>query len=111
MVYEFVWKGIVGGILTALIVIASKKGDVLPGILPLAPTFAIIALIAVGAKGDPAGFRTTALAGMKTIPAYFTFLLVAWYLVSRFDYKIAIIGGMVAWFAVVGLIFYITRNA
>ena len=48
---DIVWKGVVGGLVTALIVWLSKRGNVLPGILPLAPTFAVIALLAVGAKG------------------------------------------------------------
>ena len=60
---DIVWKGVVGGLVTALIVWASKRGNVLPGILPLAPTFAVIALLAVGAKGDPGGFRDACLAG------------------------------------------------
>ncbi|WP_245469032.1 MULTISPECIES: hypothetical protein [unclassified Mesorhizobium] len=44
----------------------------MPGILPLAPTFA------VGAKGNPAGFREACLAGVKTIPAYLAFLGACW---------------------------------
>lgn len=59
------WKALIGGIVTALIVWASKRGDILPGILPLAPTFAVIALIAVGSKGSDEGFRATCLAGAK----------------------------------------------
>jgi uncharacterized membrane protein (GlpM family) len=82
---DVIWKGAIGGIVTALIVLASKKGDVLPGVLPLAPTFAIIALLAVGAKGDPEGFRTACLAGAKTMPAYLLFLGVCWLLVGRID--------------------------
>ena len=66
---DILWKGVVGGLVTALIVWASKRGNVLPGILPLAPTFAVIALLAVGAKGNPAGFREACLAGFRTIPA------------------------------------------
>ena len=54
---DIVWKGLVGGLVTALIVWTSKRGNVLPGILPLAPTFAVIALLAVGAKGNLASFR------------------------------------------------------
>src|SRR3954462_14668423 len=50
---DVVWKGLLGGLVTALIVLASKRGNILPGILPLAPTFAVIALLAAGAKGDP----------------------------------------------------------
>jgi uncharacterized membrane protein (GlpM family) len=33
-----------------------------PGILPLAPSFALIVLKPAGSKGDPAGFRTAWLA-------------------------------------------------
>ena len=43
---DIVWKGVVGGLVTAPIVWASRRGNVLPGILPLAPTFAVIALLA-----------------------------------------------------------------
>ncbi|WP_020177468.1 GlpM family protein [Methylopila sp. M107] len=102
---DVIWKGALGGLVTALIVLASKRGDVLPGILPLAPTFALIALLAVGSKGDPDGFRTACLAGAKTIPAYLTFLGVCWLLVGRMDYRLAIIGGLVAWLVVASAIF------
>lgn len=94
---DVIWKGAIGRIVTALIVLASKKGDVLPGVLPLAPTFAIIALLAVGAKGDPEGFHTACLAGAKTMPAYLLFLGVCWLLVGRIDYRLAIFGGLAAW--------------
>jgi uncharacterized membrane protein (GlpM family) len=94
---EILWKGLVGGIVTALIVLASKRGNVLPGILPLAPTFAIIALLAVGAKGDPAGFKSACLAGAKTIPAYIAFLGACYMFADHLDYRLAIIGGVAIW--------------
>jgi uncharacterized membrane protein (GlpM family) len=102
---DVIWKGALGGLVTALIVLASKKGDVLPGILPLAPTFALIALLAVGAKGDPDGFRTACLAGAKTIPAYLAFLGASWLLIDRMDYRLAVIGGLAAWLAVALVVF------
>jgi hypothetical protein len=52
-----IWKGIAGGLVTAAIVGLSRRGDTLPGILPLSPAFALIALLIVGAKRDGAGFR------------------------------------------------------
>lgn len=94
---DVVWKGLAGGVVTALIVLASKRGDILPGILPLAPTFAIIALLTVGAKGDPGGFRAACLAGAKTIPAYLMFLGGCYLLIERVDYRVAVIGGIAAW--------------
>ncbi|MCE4226091.1 hypothetical protein HCU64_20270 [Methylobacterium sp. C25] len=102
---DVVWKGIVGGLVTAAIVLASRRGNILPGILPLAPTLAIIALLAVGAKGEAGGFRETCLAGMRTIPAYLVFLGVAWWLAGSFDYRIAILGALGAWLIVALAIF------
>jgi len=106
---DVVWKAIVGGLVTALIVLASKRGNILPGILPLAPTFAIIALIAVGSKGDAAGFREACLAGVKTIPAYLAFLGVCWLAVDRMDYRLAILSGLAAWLIAAGITFLAPR--
>jgi uncharacterized membrane protein (GlpM family) len=97
---DIVWKGIVGGLVTAAIVFLSRRGNTLPGILPLFPTFALIALLIVGAKGDNAGFREACLAGARTIPAYLAFLAVCYFAVDRVDYRIALAGGLIGWFIV-----------
>ncbi|GJD59402.1 GlpM family protein [Methylobacterium dankookense] len=102
---DVIWKGVVGGLVTVAIVLASRRGNVLPGILPLAPTFAIIALFAVGAKGEAGAFRETCLAGLRAIPAYLAFLGVAWWLGGSLDFRLAIVGGLAAWLAVALLIF------
>lgn len=104
------WKGLLGGIVTALIVLAARRGDALPGILPLVPTFTIIALLAVGSKGDASGFRTACLAAVKTLPAYLAFLGAAWLLIGRMDYRLAILGGLAAWLVVAFLIFILPRS-
>lgn len=106
---DIVWKGVVGGLVTALIVWASKRGNVLPGILPLAPTFAVIALLAVGAKGDPGGFRDACLAGMKTIPAYLAFLGACWLFIDKVDYRLAVVGGIAVWLVAALAIFLAPR--
>jgi membrane protein GlpM len=97
---DILWKGIVGGLVTAAIVFLSKRGNTLPGILPLFPTFALIALLIIGAKGDQAAFRETCIAGAKTIPAYLAFLGIAYLAIGRFDYRLAIAGGLAAWLVV-----------
>ncbi len=106
---DVVWKGLLGGIVTALIVLASRRGNVLPGILPLAPTFAIIALLAVGSKGDADGFKLAALSSLKTIPAYLIFLAGCYLLIDRVDYRLAIVGGLVAWLIAAAAIFLAPR--
>jgi membrane protein GlpM len=82
---DIVWKGVAGGLVTAAIVFLSRRGNTLPGILPLFPTFALIALLIVGAK---------------TIPAYLAFLAVCYFAAGRVDYRIALLGGPAGWFIV-----------
>ena len=54
----------------------------------------------VGAKGNDAGFREACRAGAKTIPAYLAFLAVCYFAAGRVDYRIALLGGLAAWFIV-----------
>src|SRR5258708_33604057 len=91
---DIVWKGIVGGLVTAAIVWLSRRGNKLPGLLPLFPTFALIALFVVRAKNDHAGFREACVAGAKTIPAYLAFLAVCYFAAGRVDYRISPAGGL-----------------
>jgi membrane protein GlpM len=106
---DIVWKAIVGGLVTAAIALLSRRGNVLPGILPLFPTFAVIALLLVGAKDDNAGFREACMAGAKTIPAYLAFLAACYFAVGHVDYRIALAGGLVTWLVVALGIFLIPR--
>ena len=76
---ELVWKGAVGGIVTALIV--------------------------VGAKGQTEGFKEASLAGAKAIPAYVAFLIVCYFAIDHLDYRLAIVAGLAAWVAVASVIF------
>jgi uncharacterized membrane protein (GlpM family) len=107
---EIAWKGVVGGLITALIVMLSKRGNVLPGILPLFPTFAVIALTVIGAKGETSGFREACVAGAKTIPAYLAFLAVCYGLTGSVDYRLAIALGLVAWLAVILVMLLVIRT-
>ena len=106
---DMVWKGIIGGLVTAAIVWLSRRGNILPGILPLFLTLALIALLIVGAKHDTSGFRQACLAGTKTIPAYLAFLAVCWFAIGRLDYRLALLGGLAAWFIVALAIFLAPR--
>jgi uncharacterized membrane protein (GlpM family) len=108
---DIIWKGLIGGLMTAAIVWLSKRGNTLPGILPLFPTFGVIALLIVGAKNETMGFRETCLAGAKTIPAYLAFLAVCYLTIGRIDYRLAILSGLAAWLVAAMCIFLATRWA
>ena len=99
-------KSIIGGVLTGIIVWLAKRGNILPGILPLFPTFALIALYVVGMKGDAGGFRQASYAGMKTIPAYLAFLVTCYLSIEKVGFRIALVFGLVAWL-VTALVFFL----
>jgi uncharacterized membrane protein (GlpM family) len=94
---DIIIKSIVGGIMTGIIAWAAKRGNILPGVLPLFPTLGLIALYLVGIKGDTTGFRQACWAAIKTLPAYLAFLAVSLYAVQRTDFRIALGAGVAAW--------------
>lgn len=98
---DIVWKGLMGGLMTALIAWLAKQGNVLPGILPLFPTLTLIALYIVGMKGDAGGFQQACMAALKTVPAYLAFLIVVTLSARRVDFRLALVLGLAAWLLVV----------
>jgi membrane protein GlpM len=107
---DIVWKGLVGGLMTALIAWVAKQGSVLPGILPLFPTLTLIALTIVGAQGDAMAFRQACMAAFKTVPAYLAFLGVVTVSARRMDFRLALLLGLAAWLAVVVGVFVVWRQ-
>jgi len=107
---DILWKGAIGGIVTGLIVWLSKKGNILPGILPLFPTFGLIALYIIGTKGDTKGFQQTCGAAMKTIPAYLAFVIACYFSVEKLDFRIALIIGLMSWLTAALVIFLIPKH-
>jgi len=104
---DILWKAVAGGVMTALIAWAAKRGTVLPGILPLFPSLGLISLWLVGTRGDPAGLRQACAAGAKTIPAYAAYLAVCWLLAPRADFRVALLAGLCAWLVVALAIFLV----
>jgi len=97
---DIILKGLIGGVMTAVIAMLAKKGNTLPGIAPLFPTLGLIALYLVGSKGDTPGFREAAIAALKTIPAYLAFLLAVYWGIQRFDFRVTLLIGLGAWLVV-----------
>jgi uncharacterized membrane protein (GlpM family) len=72
---DIIWKGVIGGLMTAVIVWLSKRGNTLPGILPLFPTFGICYLAI-----DRLDYRIAILAGIAAwlIAALCIFVATRW---------------------------------
>lgn len=108
---DLIWKGVAGGLVTMLIAYLSKKGATLPGILPLFPTFSIIALLIMGARGDLAALQLSCLASARTVPAYLAFLVACYLALGHMDYRLAIGVGLLAWGAALAVMFLLPKLA
>lgn len=106
---DILLKGIIGGIMTAIIAMLAKKGNTLPGIAPLFPTLGLIALYLVGSKGDSAGFQEAAVAAVKTVPAYLAFLMVVYWGITKYDFRLTLLMGLGAWLLVALATFLIPK--
>ena len=104
-----VWKGIAGGLVTAAIVFLSRRGNTLPGILPLFPTLPL----AFDRRRQRRRCRVPgSLPGRRRAnPAYLAFLAVCYFAAGRVDYRIALLGGLAAWFIVALGVFLAPRWA
>lgn len=95
--------------MTAVIALAAKRGNTLPGVLPLFPLFGFIALMMIGAKNDINAFRETCLASAKTLPAYLAFVATCYIGVTFLPAPLAVISGLFVWALAAFLIFVAFR--
>lgn len=79
-------KSMVGAFAVILIALLSKsKSFYIAGLVPLFPTFAIIAHYIVGSERSVAELRTTALFGLWSLIPYTVYLVSVYLFSARFD--------------------------
>jgi membrane protein GlpM len=102
-------KAFLGALIVVLIDIISrsKKFYALSGLLPLFPTFALIAHILVYSKQGEIGVKNTALFGMLSIIPYMVYLLGVYFFVEKFNFFITLLLALVLWFIAALFISYI----
>ncbi|WP_439619011.1 GlpM family protein [Shinella sp.] len=102
---DILWKSLLGGAMTAVIALAAKRGNTLPGILPLFPLFGFISLMIIGAKDDIDAFRETCLASAKTLPAYLAFVTACYVGIGVFTATLTVLLGILVWAIAASTIF------
>ncbi len=101
-------KGLLGALVVVLIgVLAKTKNYAIAGLVPLFPTFALIAHYIVASERGIEALRATIVFGMWSILPYFIYLLSLWYFTgiiacrwrwqARWD-----AGGCAAWLLILG---------
>ncbi|MQB12436.1 hypothetical protein DXT96_21570 [Agrobacterium sp. ICMP 6402] len=91
--------------MTAVIALAAKRGNTLPGILPLFPLFGFIALMMIAAKNDISAFRETCLASAKTLPAYLAFVVTCYVGVAFVPAPQTVFLGLFVWALAAWIVF------
>ena len=96
-----VLKCLVGAVAVLLISFASQsKYFVLAGLVPLFPTFALIAHVIVGTTQPAAALQTTALFGLWALVPYAAYLSAVYVLSTRTSLVLALSGATLVWILV-----------
>ena len=93
-------KCLSGAVAVLLIALLSKsKNFFIAGLVPLFPTFALIAHYIVGAERSAADLRTTALFGLWSLIPYAVYLLVVYWCSVRYALAVTLTSATLAWVA------------
>nr|WP_191622533.1 GlpM family protein [Pseudomonas fluorescens] len=91
-------KAAVGGAVVVLLALLAKtRNYYLAGLVPLFPTFALIAHYIVGKGRSVADLKATIVFGMWSIIPYFVYLAALYILVDRMRLEVSLALATVAW--------------
>lgn len=94
-------KCLLGAAAVLIIALLSRsRSFYIAGLVPLFPTFALIAHYIVGTERSPADLRTTALFGLWSIVPYAAYLLVVYWLSERLALNVTLLLATAAWVVV-----------
>jgi membrane protein GlpM len=98
-------KCLLGALAVLLIALLSKsKSFFIAGLVPLFPTFALIAHYIVGAERSAADLRTTALFGLWSLIPYAVYLLAVYWLSVRYSLSATLVLATGAWIVAAGVL-------
>lgn len=98
-------KSLLGALAVLLIALLSRsKSFYIAGLVPLFPTFALIAHAIVGSERGASDLRTTALFGLWSLIPYTIYLLAVYWLSTRMALAPTLITATLAWLAAAALL-------
>jgi len=102
------FKCLLGALAVLLIALLSKsKSFFIAGLVPLFPTFALIAHYLVGTERSAVDLRMTALFGLWSLLPYAVYLLVVYWLSVRINLASTLVFATLAWVACAAIIFVV----
>lgn len=97
---DLVFKAALGaGVVVLMAILAKTRNYYVAGLVPLFPTFALIAHYIVGKGRSLADLKSTILFGMWSIIPYFVYLATLYLLVERMRLEASLALATVAWLA------------
>lgn len=98
-------KSLLGAVAVLLIALLSRsKSYYIAGLVPLFPTFALIAHAIVGSERGAAELRTTALFGLCALVPYAVYLLTVFWLSVRLSLVSTLVTATLAWTVTTGVL-------
>ncbi len=95
---DLIFKAAIGaGVVVLLAILSKTRNYYIAGLVPLFPTFALIAHYIVGKGRSLDDLKTTIVFGMWSILPYFVYLAALYVLVDRLRLEAALIGAAFAW--------------
>lgn len=96
-------KCLLGALAVLLIALLSRsRSFVIAGLVPLFPTFALIAHYIVGSERNVAGLRATALFGLWSLIPYAVYLMAVYWLSVRTTLTVTLAAATLAWAVAAG---------
>ena len=100
-------KSLMGALVVVLIALLSKsKAFYIAGLVPLFPTFALIAHVIVASAQGAAAFQKTALFGIWSLIPYFIYLLMVYVLATRLSLVACLSVATVSWIIAAAVLIY-----
>ena len=95
---DLILKASLGAAVVVLLAILSKtRNYYIAGLVPLFPTFALIAHYIVASERGTEALRATIVFGMWSIIPYFLYLLSLWYFTGMMRLPLALAGAVACW--------------
>ena len=109
---QWVYKALIGaGAVVLIQLIAQTKNYFIAGLVPLFPTFALIAHYFIGTQRSVSDLRRTILFGMASLIPYFFYLLTVYVLAGRCRLSVALAGATGVWLVAVSVLVFIWLRA
>lgn len=101
-------KSLLGAAAVLIIALLSKTSNFfIAGLVPLFPTFALIAHYIVGTERSPADLRTTALFGLWSLIPYALYLLIVYWLSVRASLSTTLLLATACWTIAAAIVLFV----